>query len=472
MWQEKNKKLKEKIITFIQRQDDNRATSFEIVNTFYKMKRCKPALALQMTKKILKDDPRFILTEDDFWIVNSVEELVGERLQDTRISLVYLVTKDINYRKGVPFGLGIKSFLPGKVQSLFVPFDNGIKIKDEDLMSMSFERDAKLFKINLMKNNILSLLDQAIIFSFRPSPLLEFFYRYDIHPRTKIFSVFKLFNIIRENIKITKLPQLINELNYPYDNINHIRNMISVLEESKDIILEDLKELGINTLDELVKYYESTAFNFNFDQKSFDQQFLNNIPVTPGVYQFKDKNSKVIYVGKSKNLNSRVNSYFIISPKVSDKIKSIHEKVEEIKLEHTPTELEAIIKEYREIKKFKPEINVQTNVKQTLTEIIMKRIPERFIVILPDLNQKYINLILGITTGTFSTKRFQKKQKKRIGNWIEKVLFTENNQKSNLSEFTLFIQWLKRNQDKLNMINLDFSGSLENTLAQLFSEIE
>ncbi|MCK4665463.1 nucleotide excision repair endonuclease, partial [Candidatus Dependentiae bacterium] len=455
MWQEKNKKLKEKIITFIQRQEDKRATSFEIVNTFYKMKRCKPALALQMIQKLLKDDSRFILTEDDFWIVNSVEELIGKKLQDTRISLVYLITKDINYRKGVPFGLGIKSFLPRKVQSLFVPFDPGIKIKDEDLISMSFERDAKLFKINSMKNNILRLLDQAIIFSFRPSPLLEFFYRYDIHPQTKIFSVLKLFNIIRGNIKLTKIPQLISEMDYPYDNLNHIRNMISVLEETKDIILEDLKELGITTLDGLVKLYESAAFNFNFDQKTFDHNFLRNIPVTPGIYRFRNEKSNVIYIGKSKNLNSRVNSYFIISPKVSDKIKRIQEQVNEIDLEPTPTELDAIIKEYREIKKFNPEINIQTNVKQTLNKIIMKGIPERFIIMLPDLNQKYVNLILGTTAGIFSTKRFQKNQKKRISNWIEKILFNENNQKSDLSEFTLFIQWIKRNKNKLNMINLD-----------------
>ncbi len=36
---------------------------------------------------------------------------------------------------------------------------------------------------------------------------------------------------------------------------------------------------------------------------------LKVIPALPGIYQFKDKNGKVIYVGKGKNLRNRVRSY-------------------------------------------------------------------------------------------------------------------------------------------------------------------
>ena len=36
----------------------------------------------------------------------------------------------------------------------------------------------------------------------------------------------------------------------------------------------------------------------------------SNIPTEPGVYRFYDKNDRVIYVGKAKNLKNRLNSYF------------------------------------------------------------------------------------------------------------------------------------------------------------------
>ena len=40
------------------------------------------------------------------------------------------------------------------------------------------------------------------------------------------------------------------------------------------------------------------------------QDKLKNIPTKPGVYQFKNKDGDIIYIGKAKNLRNRVRSYF------------------------------------------------------------------------------------------------------------------------------------------------------------------
>ena len=40
------------------------------------------------------------------------------------------------------------------------------------------------------------------------------------------------------------------------------------------------------------------------------QDKIDNLPARPGVYQFKDKTGKIIYVGKAKVLRNRVRSYF------------------------------------------------------------------------------------------------------------------------------------------------------------------
>ena len=37
---------------------------------------------------------------------------------------------------------------------------------------------------------------------------------------------------------------------------------------------------------------------------------LKSLPALPGVYQFKNKDDKIIYIGKAKNLRNRVRSYF------------------------------------------------------------------------------------------------------------------------------------------------------------------
>ena len=46
------------------------------------------------------------------------------------------------------------------------------------------------------------------------------------------------------------------------------------------------------------------------DHKISIQSKILGLPKQPGIYQFKDKNGKIIYIGKAKNLKNRVKSYF------------------------------------------------------------------------------------------------------------------------------------------------------------------
>ena len=59
---------------------------------------------------------------------------------------------------------------------------------------------------------------------------------------------------------------------------------------------------------------------------------IENLPKTSGIYKYKDKNAKVIYVGKAVNLKNRVRSYFnIASWKDRPKLCFMIPKVKEIK---------------------------------------------------------------------------------------------------------------------------------------------
>lgn len=84
---------------------------------------------------------------------------------------------------------------------------------------------------------------------------------------------------------------------------------------------------------------------------------LNSIPALPGIYQFKDKNGKVIYVGKGKNLRNRVRSYFhsnVDSPKTLALVK----RVRDFQLIVTDSEVEALVLENNLIKELKPRYNI------------------------------------------------------------------------------------------------------------------
>ncbi len=84
---------------------------------------------------------------------------------------------------------------------------------------------------------------------------------------------------------------------------------------------------------------------------------LNNLPLMPGIYQFKDAKGKVIYVGKAKNLRSRVRSYF--QNKVDNtKTSALVSKIEDLELIVTDNEIEALVLENNFIKELKPRYNV------------------------------------------------------------------------------------------------------------------
>ncbi|MBP9583396.1 MAG: excinuclease ABC subunit C [Ignavibacterium sp.] len=84
---------------------------------------------------------------------------------------------------------------------------------------------------------------------------------------------------------------------------------------------------------------------------------LKNLPASPGVYQFINKNGNVIYVGKAKNLKNRVRSYFQENPS-SAKTVAMVSKIDDLQLVVTDSELEALILESNFIKELKPRYNV------------------------------------------------------------------------------------------------------------------
>lgn len=81
---------------------------------------------------------------------------------------------------------------------------------------------------------------------------------------------------------------------------------------------------------------------------------LHALPDTCGVYYFYNEYSKIIYVGKSKNIRKRVMSHFA---KQTEKSRKLYQAVHEITCEETGSELVALLYESHEIKNLHPEIN-------------------------------------------------------------------------------------------------------------------
>lgn len=85
---------------------------------------------------------------------------------------------------------------------------------------------------------------------------------------------------------------------------------------------------------------------------------LQEIPPEPGVYMMRDGSDRIIYIGKSRKLRSRVRSYFRDSQKLSERIATMVKQVTEIEFIVTDTETEALALEANLIKQHQPYFNV------------------------------------------------------------------------------------------------------------------
>src|SRR5215212_436586 len=83
----------------------------------------------------------------------------------------------------------------------------------------------------------------------------------------------------------------------------------------------------------------------------------SHLPTSPGVYIFKDADSTVLYVGKAKNIRSRVASYFTRSGDGRPKIAELRGRVRQIDFIATRTETEALVLEANLIKRNRPRFN-------------------------------------------------------------------------------------------------------------------
>ncbi|MGB5463974.1 MAG: excinuclease ABC subunit UvrC [Aureibaculum sp.] len=98
---------------------------------------------------------------------------------------------------------------------------------------------------------------------------------------------------------------------------------------------------------------------------------LKTLPDQPGVYQYFDKEGKILYIGKAKNLKKRVSSYFTKNHE-NGKTRVLVKKIASVKHVVVSTETDALLLENNLIKKYQPRYNVMLKDDKTYPWICIK----------------------------------------------------------------------------------------------------
>jgi DNA polymerase-3 subunit epsilon len=116
-------------------------------------------------------------------------------------------------------------------------------------------------------------------------------------------------------------------------------------------LLERAGTFGVLTLEDLIEFPKARA------SKSFKKVHLaDDLPHATGVYLFRDKAGRILYVGKAKDLRTRVRSYFSGDGSRS-KVADLVREVAAIDHERCASELEAGVREVRLIQRHRPRYN-------------------------------------------------------------------------------------------------------------------
>jgi len=98
------------------------------------------------------------------------------------------------------------------------------------------------------------------------------------------------------------------------------------------------------------------------------EEKIKRLPTGPGVYLMK-KGRAILYIGKAKNLRSRVRSYFRKSGDTRYAVRFLSSKVDDIDVIVTANETEALILEDTLLKKHKPRYNIRLKDDKTYVSI-------------------------------------------------------------------------------------------------------
>ncbi|HEY5565268.1 MAG TPA: exonuclease domain-containing protein [Rhodothermia bacterium] len=119
-------------------------------------------------------------------------------------------------------------------------------------------------------------------------------------------------------------------------------------------------ESGVDTIPEILRYQNQRLYvdrTMPANVRRIRDGILQTVPSVPGVYLFKSSSNVLIYVGKARDLNARVRTYFTGIDSHPYRIRQLVKAVRNVDFIPTPSELSALILESRLIKRHKPTFN-------------------------------------------------------------------------------------------------------------------
>jgi hypothetical protein len=232
----------------------------------------------------------------------------------------------------------------------------------------------------------------------------------------------------------------------------------------------------MESIEDLLSFVYPEIPPLDFSPYAFDRDTLDGLPNQPGVYWMKDRSGTVIYVGKAKNLRSRVHSYFRRTEYRTEKVQRILEMLYDLDYELVGSELEALLLEARRIRQHRPAINVQLQIHdrpispaQRISRILIlpSRAEDQFELFLVHRTRPLRQITLSRSTEDWS----------ELHALIDATYFAAAREDGELSdegreEREILLRWWLRHRDAVDGVDMDAVADTDDALRLLRQYIE
>ncbi|MCL2183877.1 MAG: nucleotide excision repair endonuclease [Chitinispirillia bacterium] len=236
-------------------------------------------------------------------------------------------------------------------------------------------------------------------------------------------------------------------------------------------LIGKMKPAGIETRGHLDAALSEGGEGFGFSGTNITAKTLEELPDGAGVYGFTDKSGAYIYIGKAVNLKRRIGTYFRFNSESPEKLAKLRKDAHDLTIHRCGSELEALIYEYRLIKKHKPALNTQYDISERKGSY--KPIPDS-VVILPHAQEGFLASVwikkdqkvkLRACGADFADEEAIKKE-------LQEYFYSGALPASpeDFPELEIVTRWVKRHRDDVSAIsvsNMADVGEIINTMKNM-----
>jgi hypothetical protein len=450
--------MNDEIIAFIREQPDG-VSSELIAERFLRFKNPNKSLADTAVRAILSKDARVRRAENGLWAPNAAAKTVSDGMDVSEIRWVsaYLLTDAA--RKSIVH-ISLWTPLPDAAECLCsVWLKNPASFSGDDRLQLCDPRDAPYDEAEAataVERIARALADRVPVF-FSQQQYSMFSFAAQNHGAG--IDDYYLMNQLCRAVKEPEVRPLALE-NAAAAILGGFRTAESAYRQGEQFcriaaeLIGRMKARGVENRGQLdAALYEES--NYDFTGKDITREMIEELPAKAGVYGFTDKSGAYIYIGKAVNLRRRIENYFRFNSESPEKLGKLRAAAHGLTIHRCGSELEALIYEYRLIKKHKPALNSQREVSERRGNY--KTLPDA-VIVLPHAQDGFCVSVWIRQDQKIKLRPFETTfcEEEEIAKELQEYFYSGTLPASpdDFPELEIVTRWVKRNRDNLPMISV------------------